>query len=247
MVGYGDIGRRAECAGGRGQRPRLPRRRPFSAADVYVGSQIGWGMQFGAIEKRPAFERYWARIGEPAGGGAGRRDRRRAAATAGPARLGARDGRPHSRRRPAGRGHPGADAAPHAAGGAAGWAGKGRRRRADAVPSADGRGAAAASAPVRAAGAPRASGRAGAASVRPAARRRGFSSSRDRPAGAATATRPPPPPPAPAAAASRSGAAGAGRAGGAGRWPDGAIYAGAASRCRRQPRPRGRRSGGRGD
>jgi glutathione S-transferase len=31
----------------------------FSAADVYVGSQIGWGMQFGTLEKRPAFEAYW--------------------------------------------------------------------------------------------------------------------------------------------------------------------------------------------
>jgi glutathione S-transferase len=31
----------------------------FSAADVYVGSHIGFGMQFGTIEKRPAFERYW--------------------------------------------------------------------------------------------------------------------------------------------------------------------------------------------
>jgi glutathione S-transferase len=35
----------------------------FSAADVYVGSQIGWGMQFGSIEKRPAFEAYWEKIG----------------------------------------------------------------------------------------------------------------------------------------------------------------------------------------
>jgi glutathione S-transferase len=34
----------------------------FTAADVYVGSQIGWGMVFGTIEKRPAFESYWARI-----------------------------------------------------------------------------------------------------------------------------------------------------------------------------------------
>ncbi|CAN5313315.1 glutathione S-transferase family protein [soil metagenome] len=34
----------------------------FSAADVYVGSQIGWGMMFGSIEKRPAFETYWAGI-----------------------------------------------------------------------------------------------------------------------------------------------------------------------------------------
>ncbi len=34
----------------------------FSAADVYVGSQIGFGLMFGTLEKRPAFERYWARI-----------------------------------------------------------------------------------------------------------------------------------------------------------------------------------------
>ena len=32
----------------------------FTAADVYVGAQLGWGMQFGSIEKRPAFERYVA-------------------------------------------------------------------------------------------------------------------------------------------------------------------------------------------
>ena len=34
----------------------------FTAADVYLGSGIGFGMQFGAIEKRPAFEQYWQRI-----------------------------------------------------------------------------------------------------------------------------------------------------------------------------------------
>ena len=38
----------------------------FTAADVYLGSQIGWGMQFGTIEKRPAFEDYWGRISERA-------------------------------------------------------------------------------------------------------------------------------------------------------------------------------------
>lgn len=36
----------------------------FSAADVYVGSQIGWGLAFGSIEKRPAFEAYWAGLSE---------------------------------------------------------------------------------------------------------------------------------------------------------------------------------------
>ncbi|HEX5181734.1 MAG TPA: glutathione S-transferase family protein [Allosphingosinicella sp.] len=34
----------------------------FTAADVYLGSQIGWGMQFGTVEKRPAFETYFAGI-----------------------------------------------------------------------------------------------------------------------------------------------------------------------------------------
>jgi len=36
----------------------------FSAADVYVGAQIGWGMMFGSIDKRPAFEAYWAGISQ---------------------------------------------------------------------------------------------------------------------------------------------------------------------------------------
>nr|MBA3325506.1 glutathione S-transferase family protein [Paracoccaceae bacterium] len=30
----------------------------FSATDVYTGSQIGWGLQFGTIEDRPAFRDY---------------------------------------------------------------------------------------------------------------------------------------------------------------------------------------------
>jgi glutathione S-transferase len=34
----------------------------FTAADLYVGSHLGFGMMFGTIEKRPAFERYWQRI-----------------------------------------------------------------------------------------------------------------------------------------------------------------------------------------
>lgn len=34
----------------------------FTAADVYVGSAVGWGLMFGSIEKRPAFEAYAARI-----------------------------------------------------------------------------------------------------------------------------------------------------------------------------------------
>jgi len=34
----------------------------FTAADLYVGAQIGFGMMFGTLEKRPAFERYWQRM-----------------------------------------------------------------------------------------------------------------------------------------------------------------------------------------
>ncbi|MBD0276115.1 MAG: glutathione S-transferase N-terminal domain-containing protein, partial [Acetobacteraceae bacterium] len=35
----------------------------FTAADLYLGSHVGWGMEFGTIERRPAFERYWQRLG----------------------------------------------------------------------------------------------------------------------------------------------------------------------------------------
>jgi glutathione S-transferase len=36
----------------------------FTAADVYVGSQIGWGMMFGSIDKRPAFADYFGRLSQ---------------------------------------------------------------------------------------------------------------------------------------------------------------------------------------
>jgi|SRR5436190_7562858 glutathione S-transferase len=34
----------------------------FTAADLFLGSHLGWGMQFGAIEKRPVFEAYVAKL-----------------------------------------------------------------------------------------------------------------------------------------------------------------------------------------
>ena len=63
MAGYGSYARTMDAleaavsngpyvAGGR-----------FTAADLYLGSHIGWGLAFGSIEKRPAFERYWERVG----------------------------------------------------------------------------------------------------------------------------------------------------------------------------------------
>ena len=62
MVGYGslaDVMSALEAA--LAEREYLVGDR-FTAADVYVGSHIGWGMSFGALEKRPAFERYFERI-----------------------------------------------------------------------------------------------------------------------------------------------------------------------------------------
>ena len=63
MVGYGSLDAvtdALEQAVGQGDYIAGDR---FSAADVYAGSQIGWGLMFGTIETRPAFERYWQRIG----------------------------------------------------------------------------------------------------------------------------------------------------------------------------------------
>ncbi|UHD46931.1 glutathione S-transferase family protein [Aureimonas altamirensis] len=36
----------------------------FTAADLYVGAHLGWGLAFGTIEKRPAFEAYAKRMSE---------------------------------------------------------------------------------------------------------------------------------------------------------------------------------------
>ena len=62
MVGYGDFGRvmdalesavagRAYVAGDR-----------FTAADVYVGAQLSFGLRFGSIDDRPAFRAYSERL-----------------------------------------------------------------------------------------------------------------------------------------------------------------------------------------
>jgi len=36
----------------------------FTAADVYVGSHVGWGMQFGTLPKSRAFEAYFAKVSD---------------------------------------------------------------------------------------------------------------------------------------------------------------------------------------
>jgi glutathione S-transferase len=63
MVGYGSQERTLAAVEDQLNRSEYIAGDRFSAADVYVGSHIGLGMMFGAIDKRPAFERYWALVG----------------------------------------------------------------------------------------------------------------------------------------------------------------------------------------
>jgi glutathione S-transferase len=63
MVGYGSQERTLAAVEDQLNRSEYIAGDCFTAADVYVGSHIGFGMMFGAIDKRPAFERYWALVG----------------------------------------------------------------------------------------------------------------------------------------------------------------------------------------
>jgi glutathione S-transferase len=62
MMGYGRFDHVINALDGVVSRSEYLVGDSFTAADVYVGSHIGFGMQFGTIEKRPAFEEYWRRI-----------------------------------------------------------------------------------------------------------------------------------------------------------------------------------------
>ena len=64
MVGYGRLGDVIDALEFAVSQSEYLAGNRFSAADVYLGSQIGLGMMFGGIEKRPAFERYFARISQ---------------------------------------------------------------------------------------------------------------------------------------------------------------------------------------
>ena len=62
MMGYGRLENVIDVLEGAVSRAEYVVGDSFTAADVYVGSGIGFGMQSGAIEKRPAFEQYWQRL-----------------------------------------------------------------------------------------------------------------------------------------------------------------------------------------
>lgn len=64
MVGYGCFEHAMDCLEKAVADKTYVAGNHFTAVDVILGSQIGWGLQFGSIEKRPAFERYWAGLAD---------------------------------------------------------------------------------------------------------------------------------------------------------------------------------------
>lgn len=62
MVGYGSYERALDVIAGAVSAGPYVAGPDFSAADVYVGSHLIWGMQFDTIPKRPEFEAYAARL-----------------------------------------------------------------------------------------------------------------------------------------------------------------------------------------
>lgn len=62
MVGYGNYEKVMDTLAGTLARTNWIGGPVFSAADVYVGAQLIWGMQFGTISKRAEFEDYAARL-----------------------------------------------------------------------------------------------------------------------------------------------------------------------------------------
>jgi glutathione S-transferase len=62
MIGYGSFAQVMDALEAAVSRGDYLVGNSFTAADVYVGSQIGFGMIFGTMEKRPAFEKYWQGI-----------------------------------------------------------------------------------------------------------------------------------------------------------------------------------------
>ena len=62
MSGYGNLAMVLSTLEGGVSRSPYIAGDAFTAADVYVGSQLGFGLQFGMIEKRPAFVDYVERL-----------------------------------------------------------------------------------------------------------------------------------------------------------------------------------------
>ena len=64
MVGYGSFELVVDTLASVVSKRQFIADEKFSAADVYVGSHIGWGMQFGTLPKHPELVSYWDRLAE---------------------------------------------------------------------------------------------------------------------------------------------------------------------------------------
>ena len=62
MVGYGDFNRMYDALVNAVRGPAFVCGDQFTAADVYLGSQVGWGLGFGTLPPHPALETYRDRI-----------------------------------------------------------------------------------------------------------------------------------------------------------------------------------------
>lgn len=62
MAGYGNLEGAADALVGAVSAREYVAGDRFTAADVYIGSQISWGLEFNTLPKRPAFEAYAARV-----------------------------------------------------------------------------------------------------------------------------------------------------------------------------------------
>jgi glutathione S-transferase len=62
MIGYGSVEAVLDALERALSRSEYLAGDRFTAADVYVGAQLGWAMMFGTFEKRPAFEAYVGRL-----------------------------------------------------------------------------------------------------------------------------------------------------------------------------------------
>ncbi len=62
MVGYGSLATVVDVLEGLLRQAPYVAGDRFTAADVYVGSHIAWGSQFGWLESKPAFTDYLARV-----------------------------------------------------------------------------------------------------------------------------------------------------------------------------------------
>lgn len=62
MVGYGSFDAVVDTLEATLDRQAYFAGEAFTAADVYTGSQVAWGLAFGTLPKRPSFEAYAARI-----------------------------------------------------------------------------------------------------------------------------------------------------------------------------------------